>query len=150
MSDAGFSGIQWGPLMTKFLVRKHSYYYGTNTKTEHKRLASHSCKAHSDPLKFVEEMKENTEGNFAHAEAILFTLDITHMRKVLTGLLQCHEIHLLVPGFFHQLFFHAATHDFRDTVHHCASHLFLWETLLLPCIILKKVYSYFAMIKFIK
>ena len=46
-----------GPLTMKFL-------YKTNTKTEHRRLVSRSCKAHYDPLKSVGEMKRNTKVNF--------------------------------------------------------------------------------------
>ena len=55
--------------MTKFL-------YGTNTKTEHRRSVSRSCKAHYDPLKSIGEMKENTEVNFCPRRSHI--VDIGH------------------------------------------------------------------------
>ena len=61
-----------------FLSHEHSYYYGTNTKTEYRSSASPSCTARSDPMKPVKEKKGNMEVKIHQTEAILFTLDITH------------------------------------------------------------------------
>ena len=51
--------VVFSPLTTKFLVHKHNYNYGTNTKTECTSFASPSCTARSDPM--IGEKKGNTE-----------------------------------------------------------------------------------------
>ena len=50
----------------------------TTKHTLEQSTASCSCKAHSDLLQSIGEMKEKQKSIFARAEAILFTLDINH------------------------------------------------------------------------